>query len=564
MPDSPKSPDAEPAAAHTEQQVASLADLFDRLGSRLYSYAEVMLGDQELAADVVEETFVVAAERLVEEQGLDAVRLFAIARTEVRARPRIPRDDTGPPAGRERDLRQEVLDATDGLGERDRDVMMLSLVEGLTDAELAQVMGLDEVDAAALVTAARGRVDRVLGSLLIARLGSEACPEMTELRKDWDRSFSDGFRTRVSQHVGGCEICKARRAVLLEPATVLAKIMALDAPHDLRQLVLDRVFPPRLEPEEPLVAPLAAAVVTPPALPVVTPAPGPTGHPPAAPAIEDPVPLSDTAKFAILGAVALVLGLVGVAVSAGYGPLDRPEVTTIAVSPGSGPTTTTIAEPVSTTSDPEASASTTTPDTPVALGVSVETIDFGVDGATGQFDIVNSGGRATAFEVEASTDALALTAAGGELGAGETVTYQVALDRAAVAEGEIAESITVRWPGGEARIAVAGVHLDNPILHSPQSSPAQLVVAGDGCAPTQSTVTVRVTDSSDLDRVVVRWSPDGGSSRETEMLDVGSDMFEGVVGPFTAPQAGGVRVVAFDEVGNAGGATAPLTVVACP
>jgi hypothetical protein len=253
-----------------------------------------------------------------------------------------------------------------------------------------------------------------------------------------------------------------------------------------------------------------------------------------------------------------------VAVSASFGPLDRPEVTTIAVSPGSGSTTTTVTDPASTTTGPEASASTTTPATPVALGVSVETIDFGVDGATGQFDIVNSGGRATAFEVEASTDALALTAAGGELGAGETVTYQVALDRAAVTEGEIAETITVRWPGGEAHISIAGVHQDNPILHSPQSSPAQLVVAGDGCAPTQSTVTVRVTDSSDLDRVVVRWSPDGGGSRETEMLDVGSDMFEGVVGPFTAPQAGGVRVVAFDEAGNAGGATAPLTVVACP
>jgi hypothetical protein len=313
-----------------------------------------------------------------------------------------------------------------------------------------------------------------------------------------------------------------------------------------------------------MATPVAAAVITPPAMPVVTPAPVPMEPPPVAPALEDPVPLSDTAKFAILGAVALALGLIGVAVSAGFGPLDRPEVTTIAVSPGSGSTTTTFTDPASTTTGPEASASTTPPDTPVALGVSVETLDFGVDGTTGEFDIVNSGGRAAAFEVEASTDALALTAAGGELGAGETVTYQVALDRAAVTEGEIAESITVRWPGGEARISIAGVHQDNPILHSPQSSPAQLVVAGDGCAPTQSTVTVRVTDSSPLDRVVVRWSPDGGSSRESEMLDVGNDMFEGVVGPFTAPQAGGVRVVAFDEAGNAGGATAPLTVVACP
>jgi DNA-directed RNA polymerase specialized sigma24 family protein len=564
MPDSRKSPDAEPAASPADEEVAPLADLFDDHGSRLYSYAEVMLGDQELASAAVEESFVTAAERLANGERLEGIHLFTIARAEVRARPRVPRDDTGPPAGRERDLRQDVLDATDGLGERDREVMVLSLVEGLTDAELAEVMGLDEVDAAALVSGARGRVDRVLGSLLIARLGSEACPEMTELRKDWDRSFTDGFRTRVSQHVGGCEICKTRRAVLLEPATVLAKVMALDSPPDLRQRVLDRVFPPRLEAEATMAATVAAAVITPPAMPVVTPAPVPTEPPPVTPALEDPVPLSDTAKFAILGAVALALGLIGVAVSAGFGPLDRPEVTTIAVSPGSGSTTTTFTDPASPTPRPEASASTTAPDTPVALGVSVETLDFGVDGTTGEFDIVNSGGRAAAFEVEASTDALALTAAGGELGAGETVTYQVALDRAAVTEGEIAESITVRWPGGEARISIAGVHRDNPILHSPQSSPAQLVVAGDGCAPTQSTVTVRVTDSSPLDRVVVRWSPDGGSSSESEMLDVGNDMFEGVVGPFTAPQAGGVRVVAFDEAGNAGGATSPLTVVACP
>jgi hypothetical protein len=47
------------------------------------------------------------------------------------------------------------------------------------------------------------------------------------------------------------------------------------------------------------------------------------------------------------------------------------------------------------------------------------------------------------------------------------------------------------------------------------------------------------------------------------MNSVGNDMYEGVVGPFTAPQKGGVRVVAFDEAGNAGGASAALAVVAC-
>jgi hypothetical protein len=165
--------------------------------------------------------------------------------------------------------------------------------------------------------------------------------------------------------------------------------------------------------------------------------------------------------------------------------------------------------------------------------------------------------------VSPSSEAIALSAGGGELAAGETLTLQVALDRGAIAEGEIAESIVITWPGGELSVAVTGVHQDNPILHAPAASPAQLVVSGPGCAPTQSIITVRVTDSTSVESVVVRWSPDGAAARETPMNPVANDIYEGVVGPFTAPQNGGVRVVAFDEAGNAGGATAALTVVAC-
>jgi hypothetical protein len=45
---------------------------------------------------------------------------------------------------------------------------------------------------------------------------------------------------------------------------------------------------------------------------------------------------------------------------------------------------------------------------------------------------------------------------------------------------------------------------------------------------------------------------------------VGNDIYEGVIGPFTSASAAEVRVVAFDERGNAGGATVTVNVVACP
>jgi hypothetical protein len=48
------------------------------------------------------------------------------------------------------------------------------------------------------------------------------------------------------------------------------------------------------------------------------------------------------------------------------------------------------------------------------------------------------------------------------------------------------------------------------------------------------------------------------------MVPVGNDVFEGVIGPFSAAQAASVRVVAFDDRGNAGGATLTVNVIACP
>jgi hypothetical protein len=64
--------------------------------------------------------------------------------------------------------------------------------------------------------------------------------------------------------------------------------------------------------------------------------------------------------------------------------------------------------------------------------------------------------------------------------------------------------------------------------------------------------------------VVVRWSPSGSGTRETAMIPVGNDIYEGVIGPFTIAQSAAVKVVAIDERGNAGGASITVGVIACP
>lgn len=111
---------------------------------------------------------------------------------------------------------------------------------------------------------------------------------------------------------------------------------------------------------------------------------------------------------------------------------------------------------------------------------------------------------------------------------------------------------------------MVGTHEDLPIIHNPQASPASIEVSGDGCSNDQTTISARVRDTSPLESVLVRWSPDGGAQRETAMESVGNDMFEAVIGPFTTAQTAEARIVAFDDRGNAGGASATVTVVACP
>jgi len=275
-------------------------------------------------------------------------------------------------------------------------------------------------------------------------------------------------------------------------------------------------------------------------------------------------------RWGIFVVVTVVVGLLGFAVSARFEPLDPlPTVPVTQAPPGAvgSSTTTTPGDSSSTTDDAgrSGSTSTTAAPTPAALEVSTETLDFGGDGTVNEFGITNAGGRPGTFQVAVSNEAIALSVGEGEVAGGETVTIQLSLDRGEIEEGNIDETVTVSWDGGESEVSITGSNEANPILHNPQASPSSVEVSGDdACTNTQTRVSVRVRDTSPIASVVARWSPDGGAQRETEMSSVGNEMFEATIGPFTTAQTAEVRIVAFDDRGNAGGATATVSVVACP
>ena len=136
----------------------------------------------------------------------------------------------GPGSEAERaDLRELVRDAIDGLNPAERDVIELSLGHEFQGEDLADALGVSRNHAHALLSRARGQLERSLGALLVARTGRDACPELAAMLTGWDGQLTVLMRKRISRHIERCEICGERKRRELSPALLagLAPLAAL-------------------------------------------------------------------------------------------------------------------------------------------------------------------------------------------------------------------------------------------------------------------------------------------------------------------------------------------------
>jgi RNA polymerase sigma factor (sigma-70 family) len=234
----------------------AFAAVYDRYSDRLHDFCWSVLRDRDEAADAVQDTFVLAAQRLVQLNDPERLRpwLYAVARSvalrRVRARQRVVLDevgdmadtDPGPHRAAEQEaLRELVWTAAGGLSERDRALLDLHVRQGLEGAELGQAMGVSTSHAYVLLTRLRDQVERSLGALLIARLGREDCTELDALLSNWDGRFSPILRKRVARHVDQCDVCSERRRIVVSPWALLAAVPLLPAPLWLRDRVMNQV-----------------------------------------------------------------------------------------------------------------------------------------------------------------------------------------------------------------------------------------------------------------------------------------------------------------------------------
>jgi len=224
-------------AAMAAGNPAGLDSVYRRYVDRIYAYAKSIVGDDDTAADVIQETFLLAQERV--RQLRDPARvgawLYAIARNEclarLRARKRTvmlaeshePVLDTDPGrALHAEQVRELVHAAAAGMNDGDREVFELTVRHGMAAADVARVLDVSDKHAHARMSRARSQFEGALGALVLARDDRGRCEQLDVILSDWAGQLTALLRKRIERHARDCDVCSLRRRERMNPAGLLA------------------------------------------------------------------------------------------------------------------------------------------------------------------------------------------------------------------------------------------------------------------------------------------------------------------------------------------------------
>ncbi|MEU1407713.1 sigma-70 family RNA polymerase sigma factor [Streptomyces sp. NPDC005728] len=252
--------DREIVAAIRAADPQGLAAAYDTYAGRLYGYCRSVLHSPDAADDALQDTFVLANERIGQLRDPGRLRpwLYAIARHECLHQLRGERRTTGIEAAEEvsdesvdldaqlrtQELRSLVRDAFAGLNTRDREVLELATRQGLEGGDLAAVLGLSLNHTHALLSRARGQLEKSVAALIVARNGRQDCAELAEMLEGWDGTMTVLLRKRISRHIGQCEVCGERKDRDVRASALLSLLPFPVLPSTLRNRTFQTVLEP--------------------------------------------------------------------------------------------------------------------------------------------------------------------------------------------------------------------------------------------------------------------------------------------------------------------------------
>ena len=251
--------DSQLVTAYLSGDRNALASMYDLYAPGLYDTAAAMLSDRHDAADMVQDVFCIAAERLNQLRDPDRLKpwLYAVLRNEVyrrtkkrkRATPTDFQSETVPDVVAAFDpnaegatasydeLAELVRSAAAGLDERDRLVLELSARQGLSGTDLADALGVSPEQSYSLVHRMRDRIEKSLGAFTVAKMGGQDCKELAAIISGWNGEFSVLIRKRVARHLEECSTCEKTRSKYA-PLALFGAAPVILLPFGLREKVL--------------------------------------------------------------------------------------------------------------------------------------------------------------------------------------------------------------------------------------------------------------------------------------------------------------------------------------
>lgn len=241
---------------------AAFEQLYRRYFDPLFDFAARTTKSSDVAADVVQDAFIKAHDRLDQLRNPDAFRpwMYAIVRREAlrffRTQKReVTMSTLDADAASFNPLRDEqsedlladpvaaaeladsaslVWEAAESLDADTYTVLDLHVRQGLSSSEIADVLGISKGSAYTRVNRTKERAASAIATYLLVRKGSQDCPVLSEIVDGYETTpVSKTLKRAVDAHVRDCDECERRRRAMVAPMQVFAALAAVPPPPGL-------------------------------------------------------------------------------------------------------------------------------------------------------------------------------------------------------------------------------------------------------------------------------------------------------------------------------------------
>ena len=239
--------------------------LYERYFDGVYDFLTRLLRDRQEAADVAQDTFIKAFERLghlekpesfkswlftiAHRNGLNrierskravAVGDFYVSDREAGALGVIDPDRAGDPERSAEAMAAAsiIWEAAAGLDPKTYSVMDLHVRHGLDSAEIAEVLGVSKGNAYTMVSRMKKSFSATLATYLLVRQGSADCDVLGAIvAAETATGLTPELRRSVDRHTKSCDKCQENRKVLFLPLKMFAALGAVPVPAGLKATI---------------------------------------------------------------------------------------------------------------------------------------------------------------------------------------------------------------------------------------------------------------------------------------------------------------------------------------